>query len=99
MEHFPLISVEDDGRLNDPLIRENFMLQIFAVKRWRDNLTRKRAMGNLVDFHTRNKLLILSRSKIRNPKSKIDAQFFINAKSCLKAKIYDNRYRRVLNLF
>ena len=63
MEHFPLIPVEDDGRLNDPLIRENFILQIFTMKRWRDNVSRKRGMGNLVDFHTRNKLLILSHSQ------------------------------------
>jgi len=62
MEHFPLIPVEDDGRLNDPLIRENFILQIFTMKRWRDNLARKRGIGNLVDFHTRNKLLMLSLS-------------------------------------
>ncbi|MFC1880588.1 YbgA family protein [Thermodesulfobacteriota bacterium] len=62
MEHFPLIPVEDDGRLNDPVIRENFILQIFTMKRWRDNLARKRGIGNLVDFHTRNKLLMLSHS-------------------------------------
>jgi len=62
MEHFPLIPVEDDGRLNDPVIRENFILQIFTMKRWRDNLARKRGIGNLVDFHTRNKLLMLSLS-------------------------------------
>ena len=63
MEHFPLIPVEDDGRLNDPIIRENFILQIFTMKRWRDNLNRRRSMGSLVDFHTRNKLLILSHSQ------------------------------------
>ena len=63
MEHFPLIPVEDDGRLNNPLIRENFILQIFTMKRWRDNMARKPGMGNLVDFHTRNKLLILSHSQ------------------------------------
>jgi len=62
MENFPLIPVEDDGRLNDPLIRENFILQIFTMQRWRDNLARKHSMGNLVDFHTRNKLLIMSHS-------------------------------------
>ena len=62
MEHFPLIPVEDDGRLNDPIIRENFILQIFTMKRWRDNLARKRGIGNLVDFHTHNKLLMLSHS-------------------------------------
>ncbi len=63
MAQFPLLPVEEDGRLNDPLIRENFILQIFTMKRWRDNLARKQSMGNLVDFHTRNKLLILSHSQ------------------------------------
>ena len=63
MDHFPLIPVEDDGRLNDPLIRENFILQIFTMNRWRDNLSGRKSMGKLVDFHTRNKLLILSHSQ------------------------------------
>jgi len=63
MAQFPLLPVEDDGRLNDPSIRENFILQIFTMKRWRDNLARKQSMGSLVDFHTRNKLLILSHSQ------------------------------------
>jgi len=62
MEHFPLIPVEDDGRLNDPIIRENFILQIFTMKRWRDNLAKKLGMGKLVEFHTHNKLLIMSHS-------------------------------------
>jgi uncharacterized protein YbgA (DUF1722 family) len=62
MAHFPLIPVEDDGRLNDPLLRENFILRIFTMKRWRDNVARKPGVGKLVDFHTRNKLLILSHS-------------------------------------
>jgi len=62
MEHFPLIPVEDDGRLNDPIIRENFILQIFTMKRWRDKLAKKLGMGKLVEFHTHNKLLIMSHS-------------------------------------
>jgi uncharacterized protein YbgA (DUF1722 family)/uncharacterized protein YbbK (DUF523 family) len=64
MDVFPLIPVEDEGRLNDPEIRENFIERIFALKRWRETLARKESRGNLVDFHTRHKLLILS----HNPK-------------------------------
>jgi uncharacterized protein YbgA (DUF1722 family)/uncharacterized protein YbbK (DUF523 family) len=63
MHHFPLIPVEDDGRFNNPQIRENFIVQIFTMKRWRDILTGKQSMGKLVDFHTRNKLLLLSHSQ------------------------------------
>jgi uncharacterized protein YbgA (DUF1722 family)/uncharacterized protein YbbK (DUF523 family) len=62
MDHFPLIPAEDDGRLHDPNIRENFIERIFALRRWRQTVDNSKNMGNLVDFHTRNKLLILSHS-------------------------------------
>lgn len=62
MAHFPLIPAEDDGRLHDPHIRENFVERIFALRRWRQTVENGKNMGNLVDFHTRNKLLILSHS-------------------------------------
>ena len=62
MEHFPLLPVEDEGRLHDPGLRENFIERIFALKRWRAVLQSKESRGNVVDFHTRHKLLILSHS-------------------------------------
>jgi uncharacterized protein YbgA (DUF1722 family)/uncharacterized protein YbbK (DUF523 family) len=62
MEHFPLIPVEDDGRLNDPQLRENFIERIFTLKRWREAISRRKSRGMLVDFHTEQKLLILSHS-------------------------------------
>lgn len=63
MEHFPLLPVEDEGRMHDPGIRENFIERVFTLKRWRELLSReKRVRGDLVDFHTRHKLLILSHS-------------------------------------
>jgi len=62
MEHFPLLPVEDEGRLNDPKLRENFIERIFTLRRWRELLAKKESRGNVVDFHTRHKLLILSHS-------------------------------------
>ena len=62
MEHFPLLPVEDEGRLHDPKLRDNFIERIFALTRWREVLERKESRGNVVDFHTRHKLLILSHS-------------------------------------
>jgi len=35
IKHFPLVPAEDDGRLHDPKIRENFIERIFALWRWR----------------------------------------------------------------
>jgi uncharacterized protein YbgA (DUF1722 family)/uncharacterized protein YbbK (DUF523 family) len=62
MERFPLLPVEDEGRLHDPKLRENFIERIFTLKRWREVLAQKESRGNLVDFHTQHKLLILSHS-------------------------------------
>src|SRR4030042_276757 len=62
MDHFPLLPVEEEGRLHDPNLRENFIERIFTLKRWREVLERKESRGNVVDFHTKNKLLILSHS-------------------------------------
>ena len=62
MEHFPLIPVEEEGRLHDPHLRENFIERIFTLNRWRKMLKEKRSTGTLVKFHARHKLLILSHS-------------------------------------
>ena len=62
MGHFPLLPVEEEGRLHDPVLRENFIERIFTLKRWRETLEHKESRGSLVDFHTRHKLLILSHS-------------------------------------
>jgi len=63
MAHFPLIPVEEEGRLHDPNLRENFIEAIFTLMRWRDSLKGKRSVGRLVDFQAMNKLLILSHSE------------------------------------
>ncbi|MGZ3605271.1 MAG: YbgA family protein, partial [Thermodesulfobacteriota bacterium] len=60
MDHFPLLPVEDEGRLHDPKLRDNFIERIFGLKRWREILSKKESRGTLVEFHTKHKLLILS---------------------------------------
>ncbi len=63
MDHFPLIPVEEEGRLHDPRLRENFIERIFTLMRWRELRGEKESLGGLVDFHTRNKLLVLAHSE------------------------------------
>ena len=62
MKHFPLLPVEDEGRLHDPGLRENFIERIFALKKWRETLNAKNFKKSLIDFHTKHKLLILAHS-------------------------------------
>jgi uncharacterized protein YbgA (DUF1722 family)/uncharacterized protein YbbK (DUF523 family) len=63
MEHFPLLPVEDEGRLHDMNLRENFIERIFTLMRWKEMVGISPTMGKLVDFHTRHKMLILSHNQ------------------------------------
>lgn len=60
MAHFPLLPVEEEGRLNDAELRENFIERIFAMRRWRDLAAQGRTRGALIDFHARHKLLLMA---------------------------------------
>jgi uncharacterized protein YbgA (DUF1722 family) len=62
MKHFPLLPVEEEGRLHDPAIRENFIERVFVFARWRETRAENGNSGSLVEFHTRHKLLILAHS-------------------------------------
>ena len=62
MRHFPLVPVEEDGRLNDSVLRENFIERIFAFRRWREMASERKSRGNIVAFHTAHKLQIMSHS-------------------------------------
>jgi uncharacterized protein YbgA (DUF1722 family)/uncharacterized protein YbbK (DUF523 family) len=85
MDHFPLLPVEEDGRLHDVRLRENFIERIFALKRWRELLGSKRSRGRLVSFHTQHKLLILSHS----PKhSRILGKLVAEAKNIPQDQLY-----------
>lgn len=60
MARLPRLPVEDEGRLHDPEVRENFMERLFFYQRWREFLEQRPDPGQLVAFHTRHKLQILA---------------------------------------
>ncbi|OPY74382.1 MAG: hypothetical protein A4E63_00766 [Syntrophorhabdus sp. PtaU1.Bin050] len=62
MDHFPLLPVEDDGRLRDPILRENFVERVFAYRSWQALMEGDKSIGSLIDFHTNHKLLLMSHS-------------------------------------
>jgi uncharacterized protein YbgA (DUF1722 family) len=62
MEHFPLLPVEEEGRLHDMRLRENFIETIFVYRRWRDVAAEPSAAA-LVNFHTAHKLLLMAHSE------------------------------------
>lgn len=64
MERFPLIPCEEDERLYDPVLRENFIERVFVFKRWADAWRKGRSAKTLADFHRDHKLLIAAHSPV-----------------------------------
>jgi uncharacterized protein YbgA (DUF1722 family)/uncharacterized protein YbbK (DUF523 family) len=62
MEHFPLIPVEDEYRLHNLNLRENFIERVFVFQRWRNFLKNKRKILDLINFHTEHELLLMAHS-------------------------------------
>ncbi len=58
-QYAPLIPIEEEGRMNDPILRENFLERVYALNRWR-HLDPKDLKG-FIDFHARHKLLLMAR--------------------------------------
>ena len=65
MEGLPLLPVEEDGRLNDPPLRENFIERVFAYQRLRRLFGGRWTIGQLVSFHSDEKLLLMAHSSYR----------------------------------
>ncbi len=61
MERFPLIPVEEEGRLNDARLRENFIESLFTLRRWRDFRSAPTVAG-WIAFHAAHKYLLMSHS-------------------------------------
>ena len=60
---FPLIPTEDEGRLNDSRIRENFIVKVFSFYRLQNLFKENFSIGRLVKFHTQQKYLLLAHSR------------------------------------
>lgn len=57
---WPLLPVEEEGRLHDPRLRENFIERLFIHQRWQRLTAGTPTMGRLVEFHTAHKLSVLA---------------------------------------
>lgn len=64
MERFPEMPVEDEGRLNDANLRENFIERIFVYRRWQHYVETDGSRKGFVDFHTDHKLLVMAHSPV-----------------------------------
>jgi uncharacterized protein YbgA (DUF1722 family)/uncharacterized protein YbbK (DUF523 family) len=62
MDQIPNLPLEEEGRLNDKPLRENFITRVYAYHRWRTLLQGEVSPHALVEFHTGHKMLLLAHS-------------------------------------
>lgn len=91
MESLPLLPVEEEGRLHDPGLRENFFERVFAYGRVKRLFASGRwSLGQLVTFHSDEKLLLLA----HDPKAYGElGRLVANAKGRPKAEVAEEYSR------
>ena len=63
MVRLPDLPVEEEGRLNDPPLRENFIARVFVHHRWREGEKEGWTRASLMRFHERHKYLLMARNQ------------------------------------
>ena len=91
MERFPRLPCEEEGRLTDPRLRDNFIERVFAWARLRSLFAARWTVGELVRFHTAHKMALLAHStEIYNQMGRLVA----GAKAMPRAEI-ETSYREL----
>ncbi len=65
LQAFPNLPVEEEGRLGDARLRENFVKRVFIYKRWQELRKTDTDKKSLVDFHARHKLIFMSHNQVQ----------------------------------
>ncbi len=60
MKRFPYLPVEDEGRLHDAGIRENFIERLYVCGRWKTFLEKDGSVAGLMKFHAAHKYLLMA---------------------------------------
>ena len=90
MRKFPSLPTEEEGRLNDPHLRENFVERVFAYRRLRSFFAARWTLGGLVQFHTVHKLVLMAHS----PKAYRElGRFVANVKRLGRDRVRDDYER------
>ncbi|MCO4774071.1 MAG: DUF1722 domain-containing protein [Deltaproteobacteria bacterium] len=63
MRENPSLPVEEEGRLHDPRLRENFITRVFAYRRWQELRAGPAGVAELQQFHASHKMLLLAHNQ------------------------------------
>jgi uncharacterized protein YbgA (DUF1722 family)/uncharacterized protein YbbK (DUF523 family) len=109
MARLPLLPVEEEGRLQDPALRENFIERAFAYARWKAALAAGMTRRRLVAFHTAHELLLMAHDPAayrrlgalvanakQRPLGKVVTQYGTAFMQALRARATPRRHANVL---
>lgn len=63
-QRYPSLPIEEEGRLNDPRLRENFILRVFAHHQFRQQVDSHLSLGALMNFHRDYKYVLLAHHQL-----------------------------------
>jgi len=66
MQALPNLPVEEEGRLNDPVLRENFVARVLVYRRWQELINQGLSAKALVEFHATHKYMVMAHSQAAN---------------------------------
>jgi uncharacterized protein YbgA (DUF1722 family)/uncharacterized protein YbbK (DUF523 family) len=64
MQNFPDLPVEEEGRLEDPVLRENFIQRVYIYSRWHKLMAQSVSMQSLTLFHAQHKYIYMSHDQV-----------------------------------
>ena len=64
MQNFPNLPVEEEGRLEDAVLRENFIQRVFVYSRWQKLIAQQPSMKSLTLFHAQHKYIYVSHDQL-----------------------------------
>jgi uncharacterized protein YbgA (DUF1722 family)/uncharacterized protein YbbK (DUF523 family) len=94
MARLPLLPVEEEGRLSDPRLRDNFVERVFAYQRLRHLLGGRWTVGQVVAFHTAHKLVLMAHSTVAYAEL---GRLVAGAKGLPRAEFCDRYERAFMN--
>jgi len=64
MQNFPDLPIEEEGRLNDLILRENFVQRVFVYARWQQLASNSLTISNIQQFHAQHKYIYMSHNQL-----------------------------------
>jgi uncharacterized protein YbgA (DUF1722 family)/uncharacterized protein YbbK (DUF523 family) len=103
MKKMPWLPIEEDGRLNDPILKENFISRVFALSDFYGSMAGAPTPGKVVAFHSRYKLTLMAHSQdayktlgqlVANVKQYPAEEFYVEYRSLLMTALTERASRK-----